>query len=71
MIFRAFETRDMCFLLDLFRIYVRSVLKYASHAWCPHLKVDITLIERVQRTFTKRIPCLRHLTYKKKKKLES
>ena len=63
MIFRAFETHDMHFLIDLFRIYVKLVLEYASHVWCPHLKVDIILIERVQRMFTKRIPCLRHLTY--------
>ena len=74
MIFRAFETRDMRFLIDLFRICVRPVLEYASHVWCPHLKVDITLIERVQRMFTKRIPCLRHLTYDQRlssSKLES
>ena len=45
-------------------IYVRSVqLEYTSLVCCPHLKVDITLIERVQRMFTKRIPNLRHLTY--------
>ena len=70
MIFRAFETRDMRFLIDLFRIYVRP----ASHVWCPQLKIDITLIERVQRMFTKRIPCLRHLTYDERlssSKLES
>ena len=74
MIFRAFETRHMRFLINLFRIYVRLVLEYASHVLCPHLKVDITLIERVQRMFTKRIPCLRHLTYAKRlssSKLES
>ena len=47
MIFRAFETRDMRFMIDLVRIYLRPVLEYASHVWCPHLKVDITLIERV------------------------
>ena len=45
MIFRAFETRDMRFMIDLVRIYLRPVLEYASHVWCPHLKVDITLIE--------------------------
>ena len=39
------------------------MLEYASHVWYPHLKVDITLIETVQRMFMKRIPCLRHLTY--------
>ena len=39
MIFRAFETRDMRFLIDLFRTYVRPVLEYALHVWFPHLKV--------------------------------
>ena len=74
MIFKAFETRDMRFLIDLFRKYVRPVLQYSSHVWCPHLKVDITLIEKKQRMFTKRIPCLRHLTYDERllsSKLES
>ena len=74
LIFRAFETRDMRFLIDLFGIYVRPVLEYASHVWCPHLKVDITLIKTVQRMFTKRMPCLRHLTYDERfssSKLES
>ena len=63
MIFRAFETRDMRFMIDLVRIYLRPVLEYASHVWCPHLKVDITLIQRVQLMSTKRVPCLHHLTY--------
>ena len=62
-IYRAFKTHDIRFLIDLFRIYVRPVVEYASHVWCPHLKVDITLIDRVQRMFMKRISCLRHLTY--------
>ena len=63
MIFGVFETRDMHFLIDLFRIYVIPVLEYASHVWYPLLKVNIILIEKVQRMFKKRIPCLRHLTY--------
>ena len=74
MIFRAFETHDMRFLIDLFRIYVRPVIEYTSHVWYPHLNVDITLIERVQCMFTKRIPCLRHLTHDERlpsSKLES
>ena len=53
---------------------MRPVLEYFSHVWCPHLKVDITLIEKKQRMFTKRIPCLRHLTYDERlssSKLES
>ena len=31
MIFRTFETRDKRFLIDLFRIYERPELEYASH----------------------------------------
>ena len=31
--------------------------------WSPHLKQDIDRIEKVQRTFTKRLPNLRHFSY--------
>ena len=37
MIFRAFEIHEMRFLIDLFRIYVKSVLEYASHAYSVHI----------------------------------
>ena len=74
MIFRAFGTRDIRFLIYLFRIYVRTVLEYASHVWCPHLKVDINSIERVHKCLRNVIPCLRHLPYDERlssSKLES
>jgi hypothetical protein len=43
--------------IDSYRIcfisYVRSILEYCSVVWNPHLLKDISLIERVQRNFTK------------------
>jgi ribonuclease P/MRP protein subunit RPP40 len=65
-IFRCFRTRNRKFLLDMFRIYVRPIVEYNSPVWSPYLKKDIKSIERVQRTFTKRIPGLRDLSYKQR-----
>ena len=62
-IFRAFRTRNREFLLKMFRVYVRPILEYNSPAWSPFLKKDARMIERVQRTFTRRIPGLRHYSY--------
>ena len=72
MIYRAFKTRDMRFLIDLFRIYetsarvcfacIVSTFKSGHH------------FNRVLRIFTKRILCLRHLMYAERlssSKLES
>ena len=54
---------DSAFLASLFILYVRPTLEYASQVWCPHLKLDIGHIERVQRSFTKRMPALLGLSY--------
>jgi hypothetical protein len=40
----------------MFVSFVRPKVEYASVIWCPWLKKDINLIERVQRSFTYRIP---------------
>ena len=56
MIFRSFESRDPLFLISLFKMYVRPLLEYASPVWSPHMKCDIACLEKVQRSFTKRIP---------------
>ena len=44
-------------------MYVRPVLEYASNVWSPYLILHINALERVQRHFTKRIPCLANLSY--------
>jgi len=63
MIFRSFESRNPKLLCALFNTYVRPILEYASPVWSPHLKLDILRIEKIQRSFSKRIPCLRNLSY--------
>ena len=46
-----------------FITYIRPLLEYNSVVWNPHKKDYISLIENVQRRFTKRIPSLHLLSY--------
>ena len=57
LIFRCFKTRDVTFLVKVYTTFVRPGLEYASEIWSPHYIRDIELIERVQRLFTRRLPC--------------
>ena len=43
--------------------YIRPSLEFSTPVWSPSLKKDIDLIENVQRSFTRRIPGLKHLPY--------
>ena len=62
-ILRSFVSRDVALLLQAFIVYVRPLLEYNSVVWTPVLKCDIECVERVQRSFTKRLPGLHNLTY--------
>ena len=62
-LFRGFLCRDLHFLRKAFIIYVRPLIEYNSILWSPNQKIYIDLIEKVQRRFTKRIPCLHNLSY--------
>lgn len=63
LIFKCFISRDVRFLTDLYKTYVRPLTEYASPAWNPHHLLAIRSIESVQRTFTRRIPNISHLNY--------
>jgi hypothetical protein len=63
-IFRSFSCKDKDFLVNMFKVYVRPILEYASVVWSPYLKQDINRVESVQRRFTKRIPGLSGLSYR-------
>ena len=55
LIFANFETKNVNFLVELYKVFVRSSLQYASEVWSPYMIKDIELLERVQRLFTRRL----------------
>jgi len=69
LIFRSFHNKSRTFLINLFSVYARSKLEYASQVWNPHLIKDIDRIEKIQRRFTKRIPGLQNLAYSNRLKI--
>ena len=60
-IFRVFKCKDKEFLIKMFITYVRPIVEYGSSIWSPYLLKDIDSIERVQRSFTKRIPEIKNI----------
>jgi hypothetical protein len=63
LIFKCFLTREPNFLKQMFISFCRPKLEYNSCVWAPYLAQEITLIENVQRRFTKRIPGLQDKAY--------
>ena len=66
LLYRGFLCRDMNFLKRAFVTYIRPLVEYCSVVWCPSLKKYIDMLEKVQKKFSKRIPCLRGLSYKER-----
>ncbi len=60
---RSFVSRDVSFMLRMFKTYVRPIVEYCSCVWSPHYIKDIDLIERIQRRFTRSIPGYKFLSY--------
>jgi len=52
---KSFISRNNKLMLKFFTCYVRPILEYCSPVWFPTLLQDIDRIERVQRSFTKKI----------------
>lgn len=72
--FRGFISRDFNIVRKVFITYIRPILEYNSVIWNPSEIYLIDLIERVQRSYTKRIQSLSELSYQErlaKLKLES
>ena len=63
LIFRTFETRNKNFLIQMYKTFVRPKLEYATPVWSPYHKMDIELIESVQKNFTRRLPEFRNDNY--------
>jgi len=62
-ILRCFRCKCPVVLTKAFVIFVRSLLEYCSQIWSPRLHKDIYNVERVQCSFTKRLPGLWSLSY--------
>lgn len=63
LLMKCFLSRDRSTLVRAFVVYIRPMLEYCSCIWSPHLTKDIEAIESVQRRYTKRLSCLRHVSY--------
>lgn len=60
---KAFQSSDKDLMSRLFKTLIRPILEYAGVVWNSSLIKDITLIESVQRRFTKRIAGLYNVEY--------
>jgi len=71
MIHRCFISQNVTLLVRAFITYVRPLLEYNCVVWSPGLLRDVTLIEDVQRRFTKRLRVrgLRNVSYTERLKL--
>ena len=55
LILKAFSSRDPDIYAQAFVTYVRPLLEYCSPAWSPHFKCDIDVVEKLQRSFTRKV----------------
>lgn len=59
----GFSCTILDFQIYMYKTYVRPLLEYNSQIWSPYLISDINLVEKVQRSFTKRLPGMAALSY--------
>ena len=52
---KCFHSRDPYWLTRVFTTYVRPLLEFNTQVFSPHLKKDITVLERVQKYFTRSV----------------
>ena len=58
LVLKSFSSNDATLLIRAYKTYVRPLLESATPVWTPYLKKDITLVEKVQAAFTRKV-CLR------------
>jgi hypothetical protein len=62
-ILNGFYTNSHCFMINLFKMYVRPLLEYNTVVWSPQNLNYIDKCERVQKYFTKRLLGLWNVCY--------
>jgi len=63
LLFKAFKNRDIKLMVFAFKVYILPLLDYCSPIWSPFRLNDIDRIEKIQRSFTKRLSGLKLLSY--------
>lgn len=56
-----YKSKDV--IMKLYKALVRPKLEYCIQAWCPYLKKDISILERVQKRATKMIEGYKDMSY--------
>ena len=62
-VLRTFISRNFFLMLQLFKSLILSRLDFGSQLWSPHKLFLISKVEKVQRSFTKHIDGMQHLSY--------
>ena len=68
MIRRNITYKERSLIIPLYKAIVRPHLEYCIHAWNPHRRKDVYMLEKIQRRTTKLIPELRDLPYEERLK---
>ena len=64
LIFKSFESRDIQLFVFAFKTYILPIVEYCSSIWYPSKLEDIDRVEKIQRSFTKRLYGLQKLSYR-------
>ena len=60
---RTFKSRNVLLMLTLLKTLIQPLLEYGCEIWNPHLQVDITKLENIQRNFTRKIEGMDEMNY--------
>src|ERR1051325_10254144 len=63
---KSFKNCNINLMIFAFKVYILPLLEYCSPVWSPYKLEDIDRIERVQRSYTKKLVGLRDLPYVKR-----
>ena len=63
MLFRTFSTHEREPMIKLYNTYIKSKLEYCCIVWSPMQQSLICELEKIQKTFTKKIRGMEELNY--------